>query len=124
MGVTFAEDPVEEQEAPVVTFDADTVVRKPRRRGCTFKEKHHLLFSEHAHEKRERHTVRQKNGQIKRLKAAVLQIKWGEDQGSHTRYHIRQRKPEKGEMIFDQGPGDIFTIRVAGNNFMGNPHLV
>lgn len=24
------------------------------------------------------------------------------------------------EMIFDQGPGDIFTVRVAGNNFMGN----
>lgn len=24
------------------------------------------------------------------------------------------------EMIFDQGPGDIFTIRVAGNNYMGN----
>jgi CRP-like cAMP-binding protein len=75
---------------------------KPRRRGVTFKEKHHVLFGEKNHESRERFTVRQKNDQIKNLKIAVLEIKWGEEEGSHRRHHIRSRAVERGEVIFEQ----------------------
>jgi CRP-like cAMP-binding protein len=74
-----------------------------RRRGVTFKEKHHVLFGEKNHAQRDRFTVRQKNDQIKNLKTAVLEIKWGGDEGSHRRHHIRSRTMEKGEVVFEQG---------------------